>query len=79
MRRKSLITIVQYRTFSLVARCPVLLVCAQDGNICFFSVALEIKGYLTLFCSFKLAPRLHSIRASFCPLLYLEKGEFIFT
>ncbi|KAK8918739.1 Transcriptional corepressor LEUNIG [Platanthera zijinensis] len=77
MRSKSLITTVQYRTFSLVARCPVLLVCAQDGNICFFSVALEIKGYLTLLCSLKLAPRLHSIRASFCPLLSLEKGEFI--
>lgn len=77
LRSKSLITTVQYRTFSLVARCPVLLVCAQDGNLCFFSVALEIKGYLTLLCSLKLAPRLHSIRASFCPLLSLEKGEFI--
>lgn len=77
MRSKSSITTVQYRTFSLVARCPVLLVCAQDGNLCFFSVALEIKGYLTLLCSLKLAPRMHSIRASFCPLLSLEKGEFI--
>ncbi|PKA65539.1 hypothetical protein AXF42_Ash005873 [Apostasia shenzhenica] len=36
MRSKSPITTVQYRTFSLVARCPVLLVCAQDGNLCFF-------------------------------------------
>lgn len=77
MRRKSPITTVQYRTFSLVARCPVLLVCAQDGHLCFFSVALEIQGYLTLLCSLKLSPRQHSIRASFCPLLSLEKGEFI--
>ncbi|KAK8928900.1 hypothetical protein KSP39_PZI017857 [Platanthera zijinensis] len=75
MRSKSLITTVQYRTFSLVARCPVLLVCAQDGNICFFSVALEIKGYLTLLCSLKLALRLHSIHASFCPLFLLKKGN----
>ncbi|THG07403.1 hypothetical protein TEA_004843 [Camellia sinensis var. sinensis] len=36
-----------------------------------------ILGYLTLRCSLKLAPRVHSIRASFCPLLSLEKGEFI--
>lgn len=42
-----------------------------------FSVALEVKGYLTLRCSLKLAPRVHSIRASFCPLLSVEKGEFI--
>lgn len=76
-RTKSPITTVQYRTFSLVARCPVLLVCAQDGNLYFFSVALEIHGYLTLLCSLKLAPRVHSIRASFCPLLSLEKGEFV--
>ncbi|GMP51154.1 hypothetical protein CsSME_00017499 [Camellia sinensis var. sinensis] len=40
-------------------------------------VSLEVQGYLTLRCSLKLAPRLHSIRASFCPLLSLEKGEFI--
>ncbi|XP_072952465.1 uncharacterized protein [Typha angustifolia] len=77
IKSKTPITTVQYRTFSLVARCPVLLVCAQDGNICFFSVALEVQGYLTLVCSLKLAPRVHSIRASFCPLLSLEKGEFI--
>ncbi|CAL5388661.1 unnamed protein product [Camellia sinensis] len=43
----------------------------------FCGVSLEIQGYLTLRCSLKLAPRLHSIRASFCPLLSLEKGEFI--
>ncbi|XP_010933087.1 uncharacterized protein [Elaeis guineensis] len=76
-RSKSPITTVQYRTFSLVARGPVLLICSQDGNIYFFSVALEVQGYLTLLCSLKLSPRVHSIRASFCPLLSLEKGEFI--
>ncbi|XP_058110469.1 uncharacterized protein LOC131253478 [Magnolia sinica] len=76
-KRKSPITTVQYRTFSLLARGPVLLVCTQDGSMSFFSVALEIQGYLTLRCSLKLAPRVHSIHASFCPLLSLEKGEFI--
>ncbi|OVA08702.1 WD40 repeat [Macleaya cordata] len=77
VKRKSPITTVQYRTFSLLARGPVLLTCTQDGSLSFFSVALEIQGYLTLRCSLKLAPRVHSIRASFCPLLSLEKGEFI--
>ncbi|KAJ0763104.1 hypothetical protein HanOQP8_Chr04g0168521 [Helianthus annuus] len=43
----------------------------------FCSVNLELQGYLTLRCSLKLTPRLHSIRASFCPLLSLEKGEYI--
>lgn len=43
----------------------------------YFSVALQIKGYLTLRCSLKLAPRIHRIQASFCPLLSLEKGEYI--
>ncbi|KAJ4962580.1 hypothetical protein NE237_022519 [Protea cynaroides] len=76
-KHKSPITTVQYRTFSLLARGPVLLACTQDGSLSFFSVALEIRGYLTLRCSLKLAPRVHSIRASFCPLLSLEKGEFI--
>ncbi|XP_043709473.1 WD repeat-containing protein 13 [Telopea speciosissima] len=76
-KRKSPITTVQYRTFSLLARGPVLLACTQDGSLSFFSVALQVQGYLTLRCSLKLAPRVHSIRASFCPLLSLEKGEFI--
>ncbi|KAL7206781.1 hypothetical protein ACSBR2_019483 [Camellia fascicularis] len=76
-KRKSPVTTVQYRTFSLLARGPVLLTFTQDGSLSFFSVSLEIQGYLTLRCSLKLAPRLHSIRASFCPLLSLEKGEFI--
>ncbi|XP_077233743.1 transducin/WD40 repeat-like superfamily protein [Tasmannia lanceolata] len=76
-KRKTPITTVQYRTFSLLTRGPVLLVCTQDGSLSFFSVALEVQGYLTLCCSLKLAPRVHSIRASFCPLLSLEKGEFI--
>ncbi|KAK3006764.1 hypothetical protein RJ639_016205 [Escallonia herrerae] len=75
--RKSPVTTVQYRTFSLLARGPVLLSLTRDGSLSFFSVSLEIQGYLTLRCSLKLAPRLHSIRASFCPLLSLEKGEYI--
>lgn len=76
-RRKSPVTTVQYRSFSLLARGPVLLTCTQDGSLSFFSVALEIQGYLTLRCSLKLTPRVHSIRASFCPMLSLEKGEYI--
>lgn len=42
MRSKSPITTVQYRTFSLVARCPVLLACAQDGNLCFFRLLISV-------------------------------------
>ena len=102
-RRKSPVTTVQYRSFSLLSRGPVLLTCTQDGNLSFFrsdlhnvslyfwssswsidkkfglfcSVALEVQGYLTLRCSLKLTPRIHSIRASFCPMLSLEKGEYI--
>ncbi|KAG9145921.1 hypothetical protein Leryth_023823 [Lithospermum erythrorhizon] len=75
--RKYPVTTVQYRTFSLLARGPVLLAFSPDGTLSFFSVSLEMQGYLTLRCSLKLASRLHSIRASFCPLLSLEKGEFI--
>ncbi|KQK10023.1 hypothetical protein BRADI_2g51580v3 [Brachypodium distachyon] len=78
-KTKSLITTIQYRTFSLVARCPVLLSCAQDGNLYFFSIATNAHGYLTVICSLKLASPVQSIRASFCPLLSLEKGEFIVT
>ncbi|KAB1207324.1 WD repeat-containing protein 13 [Morella rubra] len=101
-KHKSPVTTVQYRSFSLLARGPVLLTCTQDGNLSFFRsgvamkewergchpypythlgqcVALEIQGYLTLRCSLKLNPRIHSIRASFCPLLSLEKGEYIVT
>ncbi|XP_035540314.1 WD repeat-containing protein 13-like isoform X2 [Juglans regia] len=76
-RHKSAVTTVQYRSFSLLARGPVLLSCNQDGSLSFFSVALEIQGYLTLRCSLKLTPRIHKIQASFCPLLSLEKGEYI--
>lgn len=76
-KRRSPVTTVQYRSFSLLAHGPVLLTFARDGSLSFFSVSLETQGYLTLRCSLKLAPRLHSIRASFCPLLSLEKGEFI--
>ncbi|CAA6667237.1 unnamed protein product [Spirodela intermedia] len=64
-KKKSPITTVQYRTFSFW----------RMVLYCF--VAPEIRGYLTLRCSLKLAPRVHSVRASFCPLLSLEKGEFI--
>ncbi|XP_022896699.1 WD repeat-containing protein 13-like [Olea europaea var. sylvestris] len=76
-KHNSPVTTVQYRTFSLLSRGPVLLTFSQDGSLSFFSISLEIQGYLTLRCALKLAPRLHSIRASFCPLLSLEKGEFI--
>ncbi|KAH9326846.1 hypothetical protein KI387_007024, partial [Taxus chinensis] len=74
---KSPTTTVQFRTFSLLARGPVLLTCTKDGNLSFFSVALEVGGYLSLRCSLQLAPRARNIHASFCPLLSLEKGEFI--
>ncbi|XP_065866874.1 uncharacterized protein [Euphorbia lathyris] len=76
-KTKSPVTTVKYRSFSLLAGGPVLLACTQDGSLSFFSVALEIQGYLTIRCSLKLSPRIHSIRASFCPLLSLEKGEYI--
>ncbi|KAI4375693.1 hypothetical protein MLD38_013533 [Melastoma candidum] len=76
-KHRSRVTTVQYRSFSLLARGPVLLTCTQDGTLSFFSVAMEVKGYLTLRCSLKLNPRLHTIKASFCPLLSLEKGEYI--
>ncbi|CAH9055296.1 unnamed protein product [Cuscuta europaea] len=76
-KHRTAVTSVQYRMFSLLARGPVLLTFARDGNLSFFSVSLEVKGYLTLRCSLKLAPRLYSIRAALCPLLSLEKGEYI--
>ncbi|TYJ40669.1 hypothetical protein E1A91_A04G157600v1 [Gossypium mustelinum] len=68
---------VQYRSFSLMTKGPVLLSCTQDGSLSFFSINLESQGYLTLRCSLKLTSRIHTIRASFCPLLSLEKGEYI--
>lgn len=76
-KHKSPTTTVQFRIFSLLARGPVLLTCTKDGNLSFFSVALEVGGYLSLRCSLQLAPRSRNIHASFCPLLSLEKGEFI--
>ncbi|KAM3376975.1 WD repeat-containing protein 13 [Capsicum galapagoense] len=76
-KHRSAVTTVEYRTFSQLARGPVLLAFTRDGSLSFFSVSLEMKGYLTLRCSLKLAARLHSIRAAFCPLLSLEKGEYI--
>lgn len=42
-RQKSPITTVQYRSFSLLARGPVLLTCTQDGSLSFFrSLQLNI-------------------------------------
>ncbi|GAV72121.1 WD40 domain-containing protein [Cephalotus follicularis] len=76
-KHKCPVTTVQYRSFSLLAQGPVLLTCTQDGSLTFFSVSLEIQGYLTLRCSLKLVSRIHNIRASFCPLLSLDKGEYI--
>lgn len=76
-KHKSEFTTIQYRSFSLLTQGPVLLSLTRDGSLSFFSVSLELQGYLTLRCSLQLAPRLHSIRASFCPLLSLEKGEYI--
>ncbi|KAK8706641.1 hypothetical protein V6N13_050196 [Hibiscus sabdariffa] len=78
-KQKFPITTVKYRSFSLLAGGPVLLTCTKDGSLSFFSVALEVQGYLTIRCSLKLTPRIHSIRASFCPLLSLDKGEYIVT
>ncbi|KAB2035982.1 hypothetical protein ES319_D04G191600v1 [Gossypium barbadense] len=68
---------VQYRSFSLMTKGPVLLTCTQDGSLSFFSINLESQGYLTLRCSLKLTSRIHTIRASFCPLLSHDKGEYI--
>ncbi|XP_017230428.1 uncharacterized protein LOC108205130 [Daucus carota subsp. sativus] len=76
-KQKSPVTTVQYRTFSLLSRGPVLLSFTRDGSLSYFSVSLERQGYLTIRCSLRLGTRLHSIRASFCPLLSLEKGEYI--
>ncbi|KAK8622272.1 hypothetical protein V6N13_117195 [Hibiscus sabdariffa] len=78
-KQKFPITTVKYRSFSLLAGGPVLLTCTKDGCLSFLSVALEVQGYLTIRCSLKLTPRIHSIRASFCPLLSLDKGEYIVT
>ncbi|KAJ7533984.1 hypothetical protein O6H91_13G074200 [Diphasiastrum complanatum] len=77
LSHRSPTTTVQFRTFSLLAGGPVLLASNQDGTLRFFSVALEVKGYLSLRCSLHLPPHARNIRASFCPLLSLEKGEFI--
>uniref|UniRef100_M8BMU8 Uncharacterized protein n=1 Tax=Aegilops tauschii TaxID=37682 RepID=M8BMU8_AEGTA len=42
-KSKSSVTTIQYRTFSLVARCPVLLSCAQDGNLYFFRISVLLS------------------------------------
>ncbi|CAM6101544.1 unnamed protein product [Calypogeia fissa] len=77
LHRKSPTTTVQFKNFSRLAGGPVLLVANQDGSLRFFSIALEVDGYLSLKCSLKLPPLARNIRASFCPLLSLERGEFI--
>lgn len=74
---KSATTTIQFRTFSRLAAGPVLLAATQDGLLRFFTVALQIEGYLSLKFSLQLPPRARNIRASFCPLLSLQKGEFI--
>lgn len=77
LKHKSATTTIQFRTFSRLAAGPVLLAATQDGLLRFFTVALQIQGYLSLKCSLQLPPRARNIRASFCPLLSLQKGEFI--
>lgn len=46
-KHKSPVTTVQYRSFSLLARGPVLLTCTQDGNLSFFRSG-ELKYALRL-------------------------------
>ncbi|GAQ81514.1 hypothetical protein KFL_000820210 [Klebsormidium nitens] len=70
---------IVFRSFSLLANGPVLLASIRDGTLRFFSVAAEVDGYLTPKVTLQLQPRARNIRASFCPLLSLEKGEFIVT
>ncbi|KAL6545995.1 hypothetical protein OROGR_009869 [Orobanche gracilis] len=50
-KQKSPVTVVQYRMFSLLARGPVLLTFCRDESLSFFSVSLEVQGYLTLLCT----------------------------
>ena len=57
-------TTIQFRSYSQVAAGPVLLAITQDGLLHFFSVALQIPGYLSLKCSLQLPPRARNIRAS---------------
>lgn len=74
---KSSIVTVQFRTHSFLANGPVLLASNKDGCIRFFSVSLEVHGYLSLRCSLQLGPHARNIHTSFCPLISLEKGEYI--
>ncbi|GBG75476.1 hypothetical protein CBR_g20107 [Chara braunii] len=78
-KHKAQVNSVAYRTFSVLAGNPVLLVATMDGNLRFYSVLLELEGYLSLQCSIQLHPRIHRIRAAFCPILSLERGELIVT
>ena len=52
-RRKSPVTTVQYKSFSLLARGPVLLTCTRDGSLSFFRsgqliYALQFQGHVWL-------------------------------
>ncbi|XP_044444150.1 uncharacterized protein [Triticum aestivum] len=51
--------------------------CKIKSSVTTIRIATNSHGYLTLICSLKLASPVQNIRASFCPLLSLEKGEFI--
>ncbi|KAM3190669.1 hypothetical protein ACQJBY_068607 [Aegilops geniculata] len=51
--------------------------CKIKSSVTTIHIATNSHGYLTLICSLKLASPVQNIRASFCPLLSLEKGEFI--
>eukprot|EP00850_Spirogloea_muscicola_P009523 SM000053S17480 [mRNA] locus=s53:658233:662868:+ [translate_table: standard] len=73
------ITSVHFRTHSLLAGGAVLLAAEVGGALRFFSVAVEVGGYLSLKCSLQLPRRARNIRASFCPALSLSNGEFVVT
>eukprot|EP00897_Mesotaenium_endlicherianum_P000657 jgi/Mesen1/10592/ME000085S09924 len=77
LTRASPVTAVQFRPLSRLAGGPVLLAAARDGSLRFFSVALEMGGYLFLKASLPLAPRAHAIRAAFCPCMSLDGGEIV--
>lgn len=49
-KRKSPVTVVQYRTFSLLARGPVLLTCTQDGSLAFFRFEWQFRSILLRIC-----------------------------
>lgn len=77
--KKAPSTSLHFHSFSEMANGPVLLACTLDGSLRFFSVALEVDGYLSLKCALQLSPRAHNIKASFCPFLSSDKTELIVT